>query len=265
MKPSRPRHNRAPAASPAAVPKGEERIFGLHSVRAVMTRRAEDLRRMIVLEGQEPYLEDVLELARRAKVPVEHLPMSQFMRVGSFTEEERHQKHQGIFVFSKARRMYDESDLDRLSGARVVLALDQVSNPQNLAAILRNAAFFRVDAVILMKNRSAELTPTVLRVAVGGAEYVSLFRVTNLARTLELLKELGFWIYGLDERGEKTLAETRFGDKTVFVLGAEGQGLRQRTREFSDALVRIPGGQPGVESLNVAVAAAVALAQVCRG
>ena len=89
--------------------------------------------------------------------------------------------------------------------------------------------------------------------------------MTNLARSLETLKQLGFWVYGLDERGPATLAQTEFDPRAVLVVGAEGEGLRQRTREFCDALVRIPGGRPGLESLNAGVATAVALAEVYRG
>ena len=87
-------------------------------------------------------------------------------------------------------------------------------------------------------------------------------RVGNLNRALESLKERGFTIYGLDERGEHTLRETEFDPQIVLVVGAEGQGLRQRTRTKCDALVRIPGGREGVESLNAAVATSIALAEV---
>ena len=100
------------------------------------------------------------------------------------------------------------------------------------------------------------------RIAVGGAEFVDVFRVTNLARSLDILREYGFWVYGLDERGEHTLRETEFDRKSVLVVGAEGQGLRQRTRTKCDVLVRIPGGREGVESLNAAVATAIALAEM---
>ena len=102
------------------------------------------------------------------------------------------------------------------------------------------------DAVLVLKNRSAEVTPLVARVAVGGAELVDTYRVTNLARSLDTLKQLGFWVYGLDERGPATLAQTDFDARTVLVVGAEGEGLRQRTRQFCDGLVRIPGGRPGL-------------------
>jgi 23S rRNA (guanosine2251-2'-O)-methyltransferase len=157
-----------------------------------------------------------------------------------------------------------EHDLDRLSDGRLVIALDQISDPQNLGAMLRAAAFFGADAVLVLKNRSAELTPKVARIAVGGAEFVDVFRVTNLARSLDILREYGYWVYGLDERGEHTLGETEFDRQSVLVVGAEGQGLRQRTRTKCDALVRIPGGREGVESLNAAVATAIALAEIAR-
>jgi 23S rRNA (guanosine2251-2'-O)-methyltransferase len=130
--------------------------------------------------------------------------------------------------------------------------------------MLRSAAFFGADAVVWLKNRAADLTPTVLRVAVGGAELVDLYRVTNLARSIDALKGMGFWIYGLDERGDRTLAETAFADRTAIVVGAEGEGLRRRTKEHCDELVRIHGGRTGLESLNAGVAASVALAEITR-
>lgn len=239
-----------------------EKIFGKHSVRVVFLTRPQDVRRIILVAGKENDLDEFIELARRAHIQPEIVPLDRFLRIANFTEEERHQKNQGICVFTTARIIYGEDDLDMLRDAQVVLVLDQISNPQNLAAILRNAAFFEVDAVLLLKNRSADISPTVVRIAVGGAEYLKIFRVINLARSLEKLKKLGFWVYGLDERGDKLLSETDFDKKTVFVVGAEGEGLRLRTRKFCDVLVRIPGGRPGLESLNVGVATAVALAEV---
>jgi 23S rRNA (guanosine2251-2'-O)-methyltransferase len=158
--------------------------------------------------------------------------------------------------------VFAEHELDRLSDRRLVIALDQISDPQNLGAVLRSAAFFGVDAVLLLKNRSAELTPKVARIAVGGAEFVDVYRVINLARSLDTLRGQGYWVYGLDERGERTIRETDFDPQSVLVVGAEGQGLRQRTRTKCDALVRIPGGRQGVESLNAAVATAIALAEM---
>jgi 23S rRNA (guanosine2251-2'-O)-methyltransferase len=241
-----------------------EKIYGKHSVRAVFLTRPQDVVRVVLVAGKENDLEEIIELTQRANIQPEIVPLEKFLRIANFTQEERHQKNQGVCIFARPRQIYDEQDLDDLHDARLILVLDQITNPQNLAAILRNAAFFGVDAVLLLKNRSADISPTVVRVAVGGAEYVKIFKVINLARSLEKLKAVGFWVYGLDERGDRTLAETDFDAKTVFVLGAEGEGLRLRTKKFCDLLVRIPGGRPGLESLNVGVATAVALAEISR-
>ena len=237
-----------------------EKIFGKHSVRAVYLTRPQSVRRML-LAGKESYHREFIELAREFGVEPELVPWPEFRREGEVTDDD---KHQGIVIFTDPRVLLTEADLNQLADARVVLALDQISDPQNLGTILRSAAFFGVDAVLILKNRSAELTPLVARVAVGGAEFVKVFRATNLARSLEILKEHGFWIYGLDERGEKSLAETDFDEKTVLVVGAEGEGLRHRTKQICDVLVSIRGGRPGLESLNAGVATAVALGEVFR-
>lgn len=238
-----------------------EKIFGKHSVKAVCLTRPQAVRRMILLEGKKTHLKEYMELANLVKIRPEILPWEKFLRASDLTRDE---KHQGICIFAKPRKIYNEHELDILGDARTVLALDQVSNPQNLATMLRNCAFFGVDAILLLKNRSTDLSPTVVRVAVGGAEFVKIFKVTNLARSLDTLKKLGFWVYGLDERGEKTLAETDFDEKTVLVVGAEGEGLRLRTSKFCDMLVRIPGGRQGLESLNAAVSTSVAFYELFR-
>jgi 23S rRNA (guanosine2251-2'-O)-methyltransferase len=237
-----------------------EKIFGKHPSRAILLARPHAVRRL-VLAGKPSYFEDIISLAQQAGVEPELVSWSEFQRIGKFSEDE---KHQGVCLFADPRPSLSEKDFDLLSDARVVLILDQVSDPQNLATILRGAAFFGVDAVVLLKNRSVDVTPTVVRIAVGGAEFVKIFKVTNLVRCLELLKSMSYWIYGLDERGEKTLAQTDFEKKAAIIVGAEGEGLRRLTRESCDFLVRIPGGRRGVESLNASVAASIAMAELFR-
>jgi 23S rRNA (guanosine2251-2'-O)-methyltransferase len=235
-----------------------EMVYGKHSVRAVFLTRPQDVKR-VILGGKPEYHSDTIKAARRAGVEPELVAWPEFRRETGLTDDD---KHQGVVVFTARRLVYGEHDLDRLANASLVIALDQISDPQNLGAMLRAAAFFGADAVLLLKNRSADLTPKVARIAVGGAEFVDVFRVTNLARSLDILREYGFWVYGLDERGEHTLRDTEFDRQSVLVVGAEGQGLRQRTRTKCDALVRIPGGREGVESLNAAVATSIALADM---
>jgi 23S rRNA (guanosine2251-2'-O)-methyltransferase len=238
-----------------------EKVFGKHSVRAVFLTRPSDIQRMIIA-GKEEYHREFIDLAHRHGIKPEFVAWSEFRRLGEFTEDD---KHQGIVIFAKPRPTYGDRDIDLLKDGRCVFALDQVSNPRNLATIIRSAAFFGVDGIIITRNRSAEFGQTVVRYAVGGAEFVRIFTVTNLARTLDNLKDIGYWVYGLDERGTKTLAQTEFHEKTVFVVGAEGQGIRLKTRKkYCDELVRIPGGCRGVESLNAAVAASIAMAEIYR-
>jgi 23S rRNA (guanosine2251-2'-O)-methyltransferase len=237
---------------------GVETVYGKHSARAVFLTRPTDVRR-VVLSGKPEYHRDLMEAAQGAGVEPEFVSWPEFRRITGLSDDD---KHQGVCLFTASRRVYGEHDLDRLADGRLVVALDQISDPQNLGAVLRACAFFGADAVLLLKNRSAELTPKVSRIAVGGAEFVEVFRVTNLARSLDILREYDYWVYGLDERGEHTLRETDFDRQTVLVIGAEGQGLRQRTRTKCDMLVRIPGGREGVESLNAAVATSIALAEI---
>jgi 23S rRNA (guanosine2251-2'-O)-methyltransferase len=236
-------------------------VYGKHSVRAVLLARPQSVQRLL-LGGKESYHADLIALARSHGVRPELVAWPEFRRLTGLGDDD---KHQGAAALTTPRQLLTEADLGRLAEAKVVLALDQISDPQNLGTILRCAAFFGVDGVLVLKNRSAEVTPLVARVAVGGAELVDTFTVTNLARALERLKDMGYWIYGLDERGRGTLAQTEFDARTVLVVGAEGEGLRHRTREICDALVRIPGGRAGLESLNAGVATAVALAEVFRG
>src|SRR4051812_46401917 len=145
-----------------------EKIFGRHSARAVFLTRPRAIRRVVLLAGKDPFQKEFADLARDAEIQPEILPLDQFLRAGRFTQEERQHKNQGVVLFTEPRTIYAEEDLDTLREARVVLTLDQVSNPQNLGMILRNAAFFHVDALLMMKNRSAELTPEVIRIAVDG-------------------------------------------------------------------------------------------------
>ena len=176
-------------------------MFGKHSVRAVLLARPEAITRLI-LGGKESYHRDLIELARKAGVRPELLAWPEFRRVGDVTDDD---KHQGIVALTTPRPLLTEADLGQLADARVVLALDQISDPQNLGTILRSAAFFGVDATLVLKNRAAEVSPLVARVAVGGAELVDTFRVTNLARSLQILKGHGV----LDLRPRRATARRR--------------------------------------------------------
>jgi 23S rRNA (guanosine2251-2'-O)-methyltransferase len=141
--------------------------------------------------------------------------------------------------------------------------LDGVTDPHNLGACLRTADAAGVHAVIIPKDRSATVDGVVRKVAAGAAEFVPVASVTNLARTLDLLKEQAIWVVGTDGEAPQTLYHADLNRRLALVLGAEGSGMRRLTRERCDFVVRIPmAGQ--VESLNVSVAAGVALFEARR-
>lgn len=176
------------------------------------------------------------------------------------------QRHQGVLGEGEAIRFATMASLLARVAERgdqaLVLALDGITDPHNLGAILRSAAAAGVDGVVFPERRSAQINETVLRASAGTAGRVPLVRVVNLGRALDELKEAGAWTYGMAAGpGSRSYLEQPFDRATVLVLGSEGEGLHLKIRERCDGLLSIP--MPGgIESLNVSAAAAVALFRV---
>jgi 23S rRNA (guanosine2251-2'-O)-methyltransferase len=175
-------------------------------------------------------------------------------------------KHQGVLAITGEYPYAElENVLRDLRAAPLIVALDQISDPQNFGAIVRSCVAFGADAIITLKDRAAPVTPVVVRASAGATERARIARVTNLARTLDSLRERGLRVVGLDAQGATTLDRVPFDPVgRVLVIGSEGDGLRRLTRSMCDELVRIemPGG---FESLNASVAAAIALYESARG
>jgi 23S rRNA (guanosine2251-2'-O)-methyltransferase len=153
--------------------------------------------------------------------------------------------------------------LDRTEGPPLILVLDGVTDPHNLGACLRTADAAGALAVIVPKDKSATLTPTVRKVACGAAEVIPLVAVTNLARTLEKLQQRGLWVVGTAGEAEQELYQQDLTGPTILIMGAEGKGMRRLTREHCDYLVRLPMAG-SVSSLNVSVATGVCLFEALR-
>ena len=145
----------------------------------------------------------------------------------------------------------------------LLLILDQIQDPHNLGAILRTADAAGVDAVIISDKNTVSLNATVSKVASGGAESVPLFRVTNLNRAIELIKDAGIWLVGTTDHAEETLYSQSFSGSLALVMGSEGSGMRRLTEESCDYLVKLPMSGV-VNSLNVSVATGVCLYEINR-
>jgi 23S rRNA (guanosine2251-2'-O)-methyltransferase len=175
--------------------------------------------------------------------------------------------HQGVAARVNAVEQVHSLDelLERVEPveAPLILVLDGVTDPHNLGACLRVADGAGAHAVIAPKDHAVGINATVAKVASGAAETVPYFMVTNLARTLNELKERNIWIIGTSDDAEKNLYQMDFKGPTALVLGAEGSGMRQLTRKTCDELVSIPM-MGGVESLNVSVASGVCLYEARR-
>ena len=176
--------------------------------------------------------------------------------------------HQGVAARVQAVegvRTLDEllDDLQEQGTVPLLLVLDGVTDPHNLGACLRSADAAGALAVIVPKDKSATLTPTVRKVACGAAEVIPLVAVTNLARTLEKLQQRGLWVVGTAGEAEVSIYDQDLTGPTILIMGAEGKGMRRLTREHCDYLVKLPMAG-SVSSLNVSVATGVCLFEAQR-
>jgi 23S rRNA (guanosine2251-2'-O)-methyltransferase len=172
--------------------------------------------------------------------------------------------HQGIAALvAPLEEAQLEDVLARCGDDALILALDQVTDPHNVGAILRSAAAFGVAGLIVTERHAPADTGVLAKSASGALELVPMVRAVNLARELERLKKEGFWLYGLDERGDAAIHALDLRGRACIVLGAEGEGLRRLTAEKCDRLVTIPT-DPRLAALNVSNAAAVAAYEWAR-
>ena len=229
---------------------GETVIYGWHSALAALKNPR---RRVLKVVATRNAVQRLAEAGiGNLPAPVEAREIERLVGAGAV--------HQGIAVVADP---LPEPDVAALSDAKLVVVLDQVTDPHNVGAVLRSAAAFGVDAVLLTERHGPDDSGVLAKAASGGLEHLALMRVKNLARALNELGELGFFRIGLDSAHSEPLEKIRPGGKTAIVLGAEGKGLRRLTRETCDVLARIE--MPGaIKSLNVSNAAAVALYALTR-
>ena len=241
--------------------KHGDTIYGIHAVRVMLERHAQRVLTVrLAAQRDDPRARAIEELARREQRPVERVD------IHALRQQLGDVAHQGVAAEISPLPPWSEDELlVALQAVRapLLLALDGVQDPHNLGACLRTADACGALAVIVPRDRAVQLTPTVRKVAAGAAETTPVVTVTNLVRTLKLLKEAGLWIVGADAEAEKPARDVDLRGPIVLVLGAEGSGLRHLTRQNCDFLVSLPQ-RGAVESLNVSVAAAMLLYEALR-
>jgi len=236
-------------------------IFGIHAVSAVLGSDPARFIEVFVLKGrQDERLLPLLNELQRLGVTIQQAGRK------ALDDKADGGSHQGIVARVKPGKQYNEQDLDDLLDGKdnpLLLILDGVTDPHNLGACLRNADAAGVVAIIVPKDRAAQLNATASKVACGAAEVVPLIRVTNLARTMRALQEKGIWIVGTAGEATHDLYQSKLTGPLAIVMGAEGEGMRRLTRETCDDLIKIPMAGT-VSSLNVSVATGICLFEAVR-
>lgn len=258
---------------PAARPRREERrsdngprpprmsldLYGVHAVREAILNPARIVASVYATEDQAEMVDDWVQTARRAGIKRPDVMMPP--RVAFDAACPLGAVHQGVGIECDPMPETDLDDVLRglpVEAPGLIVLLDQVTDPHNFGAILRSSCAFGAVAVVVQKRHAPDLNALIAKTACGAVEHVPICYETNLSRSIEALKEAGFTVLGLDERGAVALPDVAPPARSVLVLGAEGPGLRRLIREGCDQLVRLPTRAP-IASLNVSNAAAVAL------
>jgi 23S rRNA (guanosine2251-2'-O)-methyltransferase len=241
-----------------------DRLTGIHAVKeALEAGRAFD--RIVIARGrQDSRVEEIVQLARGRNITVRFEDRSQLDRLADSKD------HQGVVALAAPRAAATLEEILAAAnagadhgGRGLIVLLDGVEDPHNLGAIIRTALAAGAHGVVIPERRAAGLTDTVARASAGALSHLPVAKVTNLARTMEELKEAGYWLIGLDEEADKSYTEADYTSPVGIVLGGEGKGLHELTRKRCDFVVSLPTKGP-VKSLNVSVAAGVVLFEVLR-
>jgi 23S rRNA (guanosine2251-2'-O)-methyltransferase len=213
---------------------------------------------LISSQAHGDIIKDIIKLAKERKIPVHHVPPE---KIESVLPE----NSQGIVAEISASEYLDLHTLIekvKSQSKPLIVVLDNIEDPHNLGAIIRNAVAFGADGVIIGKWHSANLTETVSRTSAGAVQHIPIARVSNIADSLLTLKKEGFWVAGA-ENDNKSIRETEFLFPLVLVVGSEGQGLRHLIKERCDMLITIPQSKT-ISSLNASCASAVLLYEISK-
>lgn len=235
-----------PKVAKPALPEDTDVLYGIHSVREALANPKRRFRRLLATENAMLRLAEDLDIRISPEIVKPEI-ISKLVPPDAV--------HQGAYLEAERLPLLQ---IDQIPQSGIIVALDQLTDPHNVGAILRTCAAFSVGAVVTTFRHSPDITAVLAKAASGALEHVPIIGVTNLGRALTDLKDQGFQVVGLDSEAPEKVGGIRLKAPVVLVLGAEGKGLRQSTRALCDVLARLD--LPGeIKSLNVSNAAAISL------
>ena len=237
--------------------KDQELVCGINAVNEIISIRPSSVRTLFIEDDKGKRIQELDQLAKQNNIEVVLQDSSFFQK--NFSE----MNHQSVAIICHKRLEENENFLENLFEKKnlLLLILEHITDPHNVGACIRTAAAAGVDAVIVPKNRSCHLTPTVRKISSGGAELIPFVVVTNIVRTINKLQSAGVMIYGTDMKASKLHNEITYGDKSALIIGSEDKGLKRLTLENCDEIIKV--NMPGrIESLNASVSTGIMLFQM---
>ena len=237
--------------------KDQELVCGINAVNEIISIRPSSVTTLFIEDDKGKRIQELDQLAKQNNIEVVLQDSSFFQK--NFSE----MNHQSVAIICHKRLEENENFLENLFKKKnlLLLILEHITDPHNVGACIRTAAAAGVDAIIVPKNRSCHLTPTVRKISSGGAELIPFVVVTNIVRTINKLKSAGVMIYGTDMKASKLHNEITYGDKSALIIGSEDKGLKRLTLENCDEIIKV--NMPGrIESLNASVSTGIMLFQM---
>ena len=237
--------------------KDQELVCGINAVNEIISIRPSSVTTLFIEDDKGKRIQELDQLAKQNNIEVVLQDSSFFQK--NFSE----MNHQSVAIICHKRLEENENFLENLFEKKnlLLLILEHITDPHNVGACIRTAAAAGVDAIIVPKNRSCHLTPTVRKISSGGAELIPFVVVTNIVRTINKLQSEGVMIYGTDMKASKLHNEITYDDKSALIIGSEDKGLRRLTLENCDEIIKVK--MPGrIESLNASVSTGIMLFQM---
>lgn len=234
---------------------GELVIYGRHAVFSAIKNKKRVIKRIIVAkENLNEFRENF------GDINVDVVDKKEFLKIVP-----QDAVHQGFALCCSRIDTYDIRDLiDENKNNSLIVILDQVSDPQNIGAIIRSCVAFGVDGLVVQDKNSPLESGAMVKATAGTMEHIKISRVTNLSRAIEILKDNGYWVIGMDGYADTTIDKVNKDGKIALVMGSEGKGMRRLVQENCDTSVKL-NISPLVESLNVSTAAAIAIYELTKG